>query len=76
MQNRDETNQKSFWTTGYLKWSGEEFKERLRLNCANFEFILNRIRAMIVKQPTNMIPNPSEEHRQLALTIYKLALGC
>ena len=31
---------------------------------------------MIVKQPTNMILNPIEERRQLALTIYRLARGC
>ena len=31
---------------------------------------------MIVKEPTNMIPNPIEKHRQLALTIYRLAFGC
>ena len=47
--------------------------EKLRLNGTNFEFILNRIPAMIVKQPTNMIPNPVEEYRQLALTIYRFA---
>ena len=62
MQNWSRTNQKSFWTTGYLEWSDEEFKERLRLNRTNLEFILNRIRVMIVKQPTNMIPNPIGEH--------------
>ena len=62
MQNWSRTNQKSFWTTGYLEWSDEEFKERLRLNRTNLEFILNRIRVMIVKQPNNMIPNPIEEH--------------
>ena len=73
MQNKNRTDQKSFWATGYLEWSDEEFKERFGLNGANFEFILNRVPAMIVKQPTNMIPNPTEEHRRLALTIYKLA---
>ena len=31
----------------------------------NFEFILNHAWAMIVKQSTNMIRNPIEEHRQL-----------
>ena len=31
---------------------------------------------MMVKQPTNMIRNPIEEHRQLALNIYRLAHGC
>ena len=27
-------------------------------------------------QLTNITPNPIEEHRQLALTIYRLAYGC
>ena len=50
--------------------------EDLRLTGTIFEFIWNCILAMIVKQPTNMIPNPVEEHRQLALTIYKVTHGC
>ena len=57
-------------------WNGPMknlMNEKLRLNGTNFEFILNRILAMIVKQPTNMIPNPVEEYRQLALTIYRFA---
>ena len=31
---------------------------------------------MIVKQPINMVPNPIEDHRQLALTLYRMAHGC
>ena len=64
---------KSFWTTECLEWSNEKFKERLRLNRTSFEFILNCVRALIVKQQIDIIPNPIEEHRQLALTIYRLA---
>ena len=30
----------------------------------------------IVKRPTNMITNPTEEQRQLALTIYRFSRGC
>ena len=36
IQNKDQTDQKSFWITWYLQWSDEEFKERLRLNRTNF----------------------------------------
>ena len=66
----------SFWTTGYLECCDEEFEERLRRKRTNLEFISNCIWAMIVKQPTNIIPNPTEERRQLALTIYRLTHGC
>ena len=34
------------------------------------------MRAIIVRQPTNMIPNPTEEHRYLGLTTYRFAHGC
>ena len=31
---------------------------------------------MIIKEVTNMVPEPIEDHRQLALTIYRMAHGC
>ena len=55
IQNRDRTQQKMFWTNGYATWADDEFKERLRINRENFEFILNRIRPMIIKEVTNMV---------------------
>ena len=41
-----------------------------------FSFILCRIEQGIIKEPTVMVPNPIELHRQLALTIYRTAHGC
>ena len=40
IQNRDRTHQKVFWTNGCTNWTDDEFKERLRINRENFEFIL------------------------------------
>ena len=65
-----------FWTNGYLHWSDEEFKERLRINRRSFEYILTSIKPLIQKEPTVMVPDPIEDHRQLALTIYRMAHGC
>ena len=65
-----------FWTNGHATWADDEFKERLRINRENFEFIVYRIRPMIIKEVTNMVPELIEDHRQLALTIYRMAHGC
>ena len=74
MQNRNEPTKNHFGPPDVWNDSMKNLmNERLRLNGTNFEFILNRIRAIIVKQPTNMIPNPAEEHRHL---IYRFVHGC
>ena len=41
-----------------------------------FEYILNELSPLITKVPTNLQPNPIEPHRQLGLTLYRLAHGC
>lgn len=74
--NKDRNDQKLFWSNGYVNWSNNDFKNRLRINRDSFNLILNRISPMILKQPTNMVPNPIEDHRQLALTLYRMAHGC
>lgn len=74
--NKPRDDQKSFWTNGYRSWTEEEFKDRLRINRETFEFILKRIEPHIYKEPTHMVPNPIETHRQLGLTIYRMAHGC
>ena len=76
IKNRDRTELKNFWSHGYANWSDDEFKERLRIGRESFEFILDRIQHLIEKTPTKMVPNPIESHRQLALTIYRIAHGC
>ena len=67
---------KKFWSNGYRHWSDEEFKERLRIKRESFEYILASVRPMILKHPTIMLQDPIEDHRQLALTICRLAHGC
>ena len=74
--NRNRSEQKLFWSQGYSNWSEEEFKDRLRINRRDFEYILAAITPHIRKEPTVMIPEPIECHRQLALTLYRLAHGC
>ena len=66
---------KKFWSNGYRHWSDEEFKERLRIKRESFEYILASIRPMILKQPTTMLQDPIEDHRQLALTIMGWFMG-
>ena len=64
-----------WWTNGYHKWTNEQFKHRLRVERSTCELILEKIGLFIEKDPTNMILEPIEEHRQLALTIYRLGHG-
>ena len=74
--NIDRVNQKEVWTDGYLTWNDAQFKSRVRITCATFEFLLTEIGPSITKPPTNWIPKPIETHRQLGLTLYRLAHGC
>ena len=74
--NVDRTQQKELWTNGYLLWSEEEINSRLRVHRKTFEVILGEISTFITKTPTNFHPNLIEAHRQLALTLYRLAHGC
>ena len=60
---KNRSEQKMFWTNGYQTWDLEEFKGQLRINKETF-----------TKTPTNVVPNPIEDHRQLAL--YHLVHGC
>ena len=74
--NVDRTQQKERCTNGYLLWSEEEINSRLRVHRKAFEVILGEISTFITKTPTNFQPNLIEAHRQLALTLYRLAHGC
>ena len=71
--NVDRAQQKKQWTNGYLLWSEEEFKSQLRVHRETFEVILGEISPFITKTPTNFQPNPIVAHRQLALTLYRIA---
>ena len=55
-------------------WDNGQIKSKFRLTKDNFNIILSRIEASIVK--TNFVPEPIEPNRQLGLTIYKLAHSC
>ena len=66
---------KFFWLVGHIYWSDEEFKEQMRINRETSDFILEQISHLIHKEPTYMVANPIEDHRQLNLTIYRMALG-
>ena len=68
ISNRDREEQKKLWHDGYATWTNEEFKDSLRMDRETFNFILCRIEQGIIKDPTVMVPNPIEPHRQLALT--------
>lgn len=70
--------QKELWSLGYVQgnWDDNGFKARLRVTRDTFEFILNEITPFIQKVRTNFQPNPIEPHRQLGLTLYRLAHGC
>ena len=76
LPNKQRVKLKKFWSNGCCHWSDEEFKERLRIKRESFEYILASIRPMILKQPAIMLADHIEDHRQLALAIYRLAHGC
>ena len=69
-------NGKLWWRNVYFNWDNEQFKPKFRLTKGNFNIILNRIEASVVKTPTNLVPEPIKPNRQLGLIIYKLAHGC
>ena len=73
---KERSHLKVFWDSGYDKLNNAKFKERLRINRATFEYILEKITPAIIKTPTNMEPHPMEPQRQLALTLYRLGHGC
>ena len=66
---------KTWWICGYDNWDHQQFKTRLRISRGTFELLLRTIRPHIEKQQTNWSPYPITPHRQLALTLYRLAHG-
>ena len=55
----------AWWIRDLDKWGVQRC---LRMDRETFNFILCRIEQGIIKEPTVMVPNPIEPHRQLALT--------
>ena len=76
ISNRDREEQKKLWRDGYATWKNEQFKDSLGIDRETFNFILCRTELGIIKEETVMVSNPTELHRQLALTIYRMAHGC
>ena len=74
--NQNRNAGKLWWRNVYFNWDNEQLKSKFRLTKDNFNIILNRIEASIVKTPTNLVPEYTKLNRQLGLTIYKLAHGC
>ena len=69
----DRTPQKYWWSYGYEHWNIKQFKLRLRVFRETFNIILEAVGPHISKQPTNFKPHPIEDHRQIALTLCRLA---
>ena len=55
---------------------GQMRSSKIAFEWTEKHFILCGIEQGIIKEPTVMVPNPIEPHRQLALTIYRMAHGC
>ena len=72
-ENVERTADKQWWTNGFEKWDNDAFKHRIRVSRETL--LLDQVRPFIEKEPTNMIPFPIEAHRQLGLTLYRLAHG-
>ena len=66
---------KVWWRNAYQNWEDDQFKERFRINRETFNFILQTIEPYITKTPTNIVLDPIEPEKQLALTIYRSAHG-
>ena len=64
---------KLWWRNVCFNWDNEQFKSKFRLTKDNFNIILYRIEASILKIPTNIVPEPIEKNRKIGLKIYKLA---
>ena len=57
-RSKDVGRERGWWENGYRNWNDKRFKKVLRVNKDTFDFILSQIQVHIVKQPTNMKPNP------------------
>lgn len=59
-----------------FKVDEEQFKGKFRIFKCNIDHIVSIIRPFIEKTPTNLVPDPIQREKQLALIIYRLAHGC
>lgn len=70
-----EKRNSQWWDYGYQNWTNNQFKKRLRVNRDTFDYILDSIRGIIIKETTKF-KVPISPERQLGLTLYRLAHGC
>ena len=49
---------KDWWENCYRRWSGKDFKKDLRVTRATFNLVLEVIASHILKDPTNLNPEP------------------
>ena len=74
--NVDREQGKVWWRNVKANWSDNKISEVFRICREVFNFILNIIQSFITKVPTNLVLNPIDPEKQLALTLYRLAHGC
>ena len=71
----DEFRDQSWWENGFQTWSVAQFKKKIRVNRVTFTFLVQRLRPVLEKSPTNAKPNPTSVERQVASTLYRYAHG-
>ena len=74
--NVDRKREKVWWRDVTRNWSNEQFSVVFRICRKAFNFILNIIQSFIIKVQTNLVPNPIDPEKQLALTLHRLAHEC
>ena len=65
-----------WWADVYRNCSEDDFKAKMRINRTTFNFIFDGIYEDIILTSTNLKQNPTSPDRQLALTIYRMGIGC
>ena len=66
---RDRDARKLRWEDLFYRSSEEEFKEKMRVSRATFDFLVQTMWDDLILVPTNWKPNPTTPDRQLALTL-------
>ena len=74
--NVDREQEKVWWRNVTRNWSNKQFSVVFRICRETFQFILNIIQPFIIKVPTNLVPNPIDPEKHLALTLHCLAHEC
>ena len=70
---QDRNVRKEQWTELYNEKSEDEFSEKMQINRTTFNLLLNTLWDGLVLTPTNFVPEPTSPHRQLAVSLYRVA---